>query len=283
MKETLIELIEYTDPYCTWCWGSEPILRKIKEAYGDQVKITFKMGGLVEDISDFYDPQNKIGGPEWRKQVAEHWRDASNRHGMPVDEKIFFELGEDWRSTYPANIAYEAAKLQDEKLAQKFLRRMREGAAAERLQIHKRGIQIGLAKEVGLDAEKFEKDLESGAAEKVFYKNLKECRAKGITGFPTFEIKVAGQSKLLVGYHPFETFRKLFEQLTDGKIVENIPSLSEKNILAFINKYGKVASQEVAEVFGLDRNSAQKQLDKLAGENKIKKQPAGNDYFWLSW
>ena len=24
----LLELIQYTDPYCTWCWGSEPIMRR---------------------------------------------------------------------------------------------------------------------------------------------------------------------------------------------------------------------------------------------------------------
>ena len=81
----LIELIEFTDPYCTWCWGSEPVLRKIKEVYGNQVKIGFVMGGLVKDIAEFYDPLNRIGGKDWNKQVASHWLEASERHGIPVD------------------------------------------------------------------------------------------------------------------------------------------------------------------------------------------------------
>ena len=28
------ELVQYTDPYCTWCWGTEPILRKVEEVFG---------------------------------------------------------------------------------------------------------------------------------------------------------------------------------------------------------------------------------------------------------
>ena len=46
-KRVVLDVIEYTDPYCTWCWGSEPILRKIQERYDGQVSVGFKMGGLV--------------------------------------------------------------------------------------------------------------------------------------------------------------------------------------------------------------------------------------------
>ena len=56
MPKTVINLVSFTDPYCTWCWGSEPILRKIEEVYGEQVSISFVMGGLVEDIRNFSDP-----------------------------------------------------------------------------------------------------------------------------------------------------------------------------------------------------------------------------------
>jgi len=64
-QDTVIEIVCFTDPYCTWCWGSEPILGKIEETYGRQVKIFYKMGGLVEDITVFSDPANGIGGDDW--------------------------------------------------------------------------------------------------------------------------------------------------------------------------------------------------------------------------
>ena len=62
MKNPIIEIVSYTDPYCTWCWGSEPILRKIQEVYGEQVRLRFVMGGLVEDMQKFSDPGAGIGG-----------------------------------------------------------------------------------------------------------------------------------------------------------------------------------------------------------------------------
>ncbi len=66
--------------------------------------------------------------------VAEHWVDASRRHKMPVDEQIFFDIKDDVFSTHPACIAFETAKLQSEEMGKRYLRRLREAAAAERLQ-----------------------------------------------------------------------------------------------------------------------------------------------------
>ena len=50
----VVEIIEFTDPVCTWCWGSEPVLRKLETRFGEQVKISFVMAGLVKDITLFW-------------------------------------------------------------------------------------------------------------------------------------------------------------------------------------------------------------------------------------
>lgn len=145
MERKVIEIVSFTDPYCTWCWGSEPILRKIQEVYGEQVSISFVMGGLVEDMRNFRDPGAGIGGDQWYKQVAGHWADASRRHKMPVDVEVYFDIKDDVFSTYPACIAFEAAKLQSEDMGKRYLRRLREAVAAERLAIQRSDIQVKLA------------------------------------------------------------------------------------------------------------------------------------------
>jgi len=48
-----LEVLAFTDPVCTWCWGSEPVLRKLQVGYGEQIRIRPVMGGLVEDIRSF--------------------------------------------------------------------------------------------------------------------------------------------------------------------------------------------------------------------------------------
>lgn len=277
----IIELTEFTDPYCTWCWASEPILRKIKEHYGDQVKISFKMGGLVEDIDTFYDPSNQIGGESMFDQVADHWEEASSRHGMPVDADIFRENKGKFRSTYPANIAYKAAQLQDPVLADKFLRRLREAAAAEKIHIHDIEIQASLAKEVGLDPEKFIESIENGQPKKDFLEELKEVRSQGISGFPTFKISNRkGEKMILYGFRQFKRLEAAIKNLSKNNLKKLEISLNDENILNFIKKYKKVASQEVAALFEVNRTQATELLQKLEQTKLINSIKTGNDYFW---
>lgn len=282
MSSNLLELVSYTDPYCTWCWGSEPILRKIEEAYGEQVKISFKMGGLVKEMSNFYDAQNQIGGPDWYRQVAAHWLEASSRHGMPVDEQIFFDIRDSNFSTYPANIAYKSAQLQDETSANRFLRRMREGAAAERLDIQQLDIQAKLAKEVGLDSNQFIKDIESGRAKESFEKDLQECLNRGIRGFPTFLIRNLNTKDelFLRGYRQFSEFVDTFRKLTGDAIISVSSKVSKDSIFAFVRKHRKVATKEITEVFDLREKDANEYLISLVSEGMLNKDKAGNGFFY---
>lgn len=282
MSSNLLELVSYTDPYCTWCWGSEPILRKIEEAYGEQVKISFKMGGLVKEMSNFYDAQNQIGGPDWYRQVAAHWLEASSRHGMPVDEQIFFDIRDSNFSTYPANIAYKSAQLQDEISANRFLRRMREGAAAERLDIQQLDIQAKLAKEVGLDSNQFIKDIESGRAKESFEKDLQECLNRGIRGFPTFLIRNLNTKDelLLRGYRQFSEFVDTFRKLTGDAIISVSSKVSKDSIFAFVRKHRKVATKEITEVFDLREKDANEYLISLVSEGMLNKDKVGNGFFY---
>jgi protein-disulfide isomerase-like protein with CxxC motif len=276
-----LQLVEYTDPYCTWCWGSEPTLRRIEEVYGEQVSISFIMGGLVENISRFYDPLNRIGGEDWWRQVATHWREASARHGMPVDERIFEEIKDEFRSTYPASIAYKAAEIVDRQKAPRYLRLLREGAAARRMPIHRLEIQSRLAEVCGIDVGAWRGAMESGEAKRAFEADLRLTRSKGITGFPTFEIRhPSGRLVILRGYRPFEFFRRAFEDLAPGELVEREVKASEEAILRFIRKHGSVAPREVGEVFGLSDPEARDLLHALQETGQIRSEPAGTGSLW---
>jgi predicted DsbA family dithiol-disulfide isomerase len=283
VDEEFLEVVEYTDPYCTWCWGSEPILRRIQEVYGDQVKIDYKMGGLVENMDTFFDPSNMIGGHDWYKQVARHWLEASQRHGMPVDEQVFYDLKDEFKSTYPASIAFKAAEFQDTELAKRFLRWMREAAAAERVPIHRRGVQAALAGEIGLDVKKFVKDIESGRAEDAFKSDVGDARARGITGFPTFVIKNrAGEELLLYGFQRFESFEAAFRRLAKDPLTSAELEPSQENILSLVRRYGRVAPREVAEVFELPMPSVDESLRQLVVSGEIVEKKVGNGAFYLA-
>ncbi|MCK5103765.1 MAG: DsbA family protein, partial [Cyclobacteriaceae bacterium] len=186
-RKNSLEIIEFTDPACTWCWGSEPILRKLQYRFGEQLKISFVIGGLVEDAHSFMDPRNNIGGDlnKFNKQVGEHWLEASERHGMPVEAEGFKLFDDNNPSTYPMNIAYKAAQMQDEVKAVKFLRRMREAIAAEAKQANKMEVLIELAQDSGLDISQFVMDMDNGEAIKVFEEDRQLTASYWANGFPS--------------------------------------------------------------------------------------------------
>lgn len=282
-REPLLELVQYTDPYCTWCWGSEPVMRKIEEAYGDQIRIRYVMGGLVEDADKFYDPLNRIGGPEMFKQVAAHWQEASQRHKMPVDATVFTDMGREFKSTYPACVAFKAAELQDAGLAKKYLRRLREATAAEHMFIHRVEVQADLAEEVGFDRERFLADIESGRAEEEFEKDLAICRAEEVSGFPSFAITRLsdGETLRFDFYMSSIAMAEQFKRLVDDQLETRELQPTDANILAFVNKYGKVAAREVGELFLIALGDAREKLDNLVERGRLTKRPAGNGYFYL--
>lgn len=280
----LIELTEYTDPYCTWCWGSEPVLRKIEEVYGNQIKIAFRMGGLVEDMSTFHDSLNQIGGSLWYEQVAAHWLDASSRHGMPVDEQVFFDLKDSRFSTYQASIAYKSAQFQDEALANIFLRRMRESAAAERKDIQQLDVQSELATEVGLKVDRFVADIESGKAKEAFEEDLRDCRDRGIRGFPSFVISNTRNNEelLLKGFRKFSDFAEAIQKLAGNVISPTFPTADKDSIHAFIRKHKKVARREIKEVFDISEKDADEYLTLLAADGLLRKEKVGNGFFYAA-
>ncbi|MHB8793118.1 MAG: DsbA family oxidoreductase [Thermoleophilia bacterium] len=280
--DPIIRLIIYSDPYCTWCWGSEPVLRRIQEIYGDQVRLVYRMGGLVEDTARFKDPLNRIGGPGMHKQVAEHWRQAATRHGMPVDADAFVDFANEFRSTWPACIAYKAAELQNPELAGKYLRRLREGAAAEHLPIHRLEVQADLAEEVGLDRRRLLADIDNGSAEQAFRDDLQLCRDNEVTGFPSYEVHVSGTEEVaMFGYHNFSAFESTFQRLAGDRLKPREITADDDSIVEFARKYGKVAPREVSEVFSLKMSEARDQLDRLVSEGRLRKQQAGSGWFFL--
>ncbi|MBI4318191.1 MAG: DsbA family protein, partial [Chloroflexi bacterium] len=251
-QAAVIEIEYYTDPVCSWCWASEPALKRLKEEYGDQVHITYKMGGLLESWRVFYDGLNDIGKPE---QVAPHWVDVSQRSGMPIDEKIWLEDPPD--STYPASIAVKAAQRQGEASGERYLRRVREMGLTERKNIERREVLLQAAQDVGLDVARFVQDLDDPATERAFREEMTDARAQGISGFPTLVFRNRhGEALVLGGYRSYHTYELVLTRLAAGQLARHQPT----DIAAFVARYGHVASQEVATVFRLSRDEAEQSL-----------------------
>ncbi len=277
----VIDILEFTDPVCVWCWGSEPVLRALKFQYGEKLRIGYVMGGLVENAHQFHDPANNIGGgPEaMNAQVAAHWIEASKRNGMPIGTEGFHLFSDELPSTYPQNIAYKAAQQQGEELANEFLRRMREGAAVEALVTSSIDVQIQLAAEVGLNVGDFLDAIKDGSAEKAFKTDQQFIRGFGSRGFPAFLIRYKDKSGLLPGWQPLDSFRKILDNFTNGEVKPMQIDSSEDSAMAFISSHSRVAPVELSNALGISTAEAVSLIEKLVSRGRVAKQIAGNGYF----
>lgn len=261
---------QYTDPLCTWCWGAEPIVRRLEEVYRGQIEMDFVMGGLVETFDDFYDAANDIGSPE---DVKDHWVEARQKHGMPMDTKIFDQNPAD--STYPACIAYEAAEFQSKEKAHEYLRRMREAYMTECTSTEERENLVELAGEVGLDTDAFTDALDDGSAEEAFEEDLREMRQAGARGFPSFHIEGPQGEVMARGFQRFQQLSKLVER-ADPSITAKDP----RPIPEFVEAHEYVATQEVAEVYQMTKADARERLLELDEEGEIQAVELNSGYFW---
>ncbi|OMC70061.1 hypothetical protein BK121_15870 [Paenibacillus odorifer] len=247
-----IEIIAFTDPFCVWCWASEPITYQLKERYREQIQFKYVMGGLTKDMSAFYDAQNQIGSTA---QVAPHWRLVSEKTGQPSDERVMLDITDPNFSTWPSNIAVKAAQMQGSSIGDDYLRRLRRAVHTERKKIQEHDVYIQLADDIpGLDVEQFKRDLDSGAAEKLFEKDLRICRIYGVTGFPTVAIRLldalAGDNSdtlLLNGYRPYDTYLQVFSRL-GADLVEYEP----RSVRELLTDYGPLTTKELASIYNRD-------------------------------
>jgi len=276
-----VEITYFTDPYCSWCWATEPVLYRIRETYREQVHLRYVMGGLVRDIADFYDNLNDI---RTTAEVAPHWRMVSERSGQPIDERLMEEITDPHFSTWPACIAVKAAQGQGEAPGEAYLRRLRRAALTERRIISQPDVYLALAQEVpGLDPERFQTDVRSGTAERAFHADLAECRRYGVTGFPTLLFAAAGrvvapgteQPILVVGHRTFATYSQVLR-----RIAPDLEDHAPRDPIALLAAYGPLTTRELAELLRHPAGETREAMEALAAHGRVERQAVRGGEFW---
>ena len=273
-----IKIYQFTDPVCVWCWGNEPVIRALDYLYGNKIDIEFVMGGLIEDITTLYDlsgPKNTIISRA-NEIIANNWIAASVRHGMPVNVEDMSLFSERYPSSFPQNIAYEAAKRINPTVAKKFLRRIREATFIEQRRTSQMDVLVELATEVGFDAAQFIDEYTTGSASGDFMQERMKCRRNGITGFPSYLIREGSTKIILGGYQNLSTLHTVIGRLSGGKLRPRKVGPSQANLMDFIQRYETVYPVEIEVAFALDRARTDLMISELIKTKKIMSQNVGN-------
>lgn len=266
-----IVIYQFTDPTCIWCWGNEPTIRALEYLYGNKIDIEFIMGGLVEDINTLFeeDANTPYTIDNANARIRENWIAAAKRHGMPISEGKIALYNQRYTSSFPQNIAYEAAKRINPQKAKHFLRRIREATFTEGKRTSQIDVLVELAAESGFSPAQFIDEYTYGGAQADFMQDRMMCQRNGITGFPSYLIKSQNTEIILGGYQNLTTFHKVIERLSDGHIKPKRVGPSLANVMEFINRYKSVYPVEIEVAFGLDRARTDLMVDELIASGNI--------------
>lgn len=273
-----LEILYFTDPFCSWCWASEPQLYRLRERYRGQLTVRNVMGGLVEDMSHFYDAVNQIGSTA---QVAPHWREVCQRTGQPIDERVMEDIVDPHWSTWPACIAVKAAQLQGDAIGDKYLRRLRRAIMTERVNVSERDAQLRLAQDVeGLNVEQLQEALDNGAAMQAFVADRQLMREYGATGFPTLLFLnhngPDGPTGMLVnGYRSSETYDQVVQ-----RVAPELQPQPPRPIPEMLAEYGPMTTRELAEVVGKAPNELMAALSQSMQELGLRRIEVPHGELW---
>jgi predicted DsbA family dithiol-disulfide isomerase len=269
-----LKITEYTDPGCPFAWSAEPARRRLQWLYGDQLKWELRMVGLAERPSD-YDAKGFT--PE--KQAAS-FRRLSSQYGMPMDITERPRMA----ATLPACRAVVAVRRHLPEQEWQMLRALRVQHFSGDLLDEPETIRRA-AERAGLDPREVEAWMAEPETEDLLSADLEAARRPTPealvlveklapaedTGHrytcPSYELTdQEGRTVSAPGFQPTEVYEVAVANLIPDAARRDAPS-SVLEVLEWADT--PLATAEVAEVCGLDREEARAELAKVAEEQHI--------------
>jgi len=240
-----VRLRYHTDPACPASWALEPARRRLMVEFGADLSITYVMGGLAREYAE----------PHELRLLD--WLEHADRSGMPVDPRLWTEGP--IRSSYPACMAVKAAAEQGPEPEGRYLRALREGLMCFRRKLDAKESLVEEARGAGLDVARFRNDLDSHAIVEAFGADLEATR----THARELPFLVVGDEQRVL--EPADDWRAAV--VDAGAQWADAP---RPDILAALNRFGRMASAEVEAVCDLPGPRAHAELWRLAADWRVK-------------
>ena len=178
MQDTLFYV---HDPMCSWCWGFEPARREIFDAVSGKMQIRSLLGGLA--------PDTDLPMPDaMRDMLQQTWKRIEQTIPGTHFNFDFWEKCSPKRSTYPANRAVIAARIQGDEFEPQMTARIQKAYYLEARNPSENATLIELAKEIGLDAQQFSKQLDDVSTQELLMAEIQLSRKMGMNTFPSLAV-----------------------------------------------------------------------------------------------
>ncbi len=167
------------DPMCSWCYAFKPTLNELKKHLPSNIKIVNVVGGLAKH-SDEPMPQ------EMQEKIESIWYEIEQKIGTKFNHN-FWKNCIPRRSTYLSCQATMLARYKGKE--DEMIEAIQEAYYQRAMNPSDASTLIQLAKEIGLDHEKFQEDLKSQKIEDDLQNELNFRRSLNCRTFPSLIFK----------------------------------------------------------------------------------------------
>lgn len=287
-----VDVIHFTDPGCPWAYSAEPDFAALRWRYGTGLRWRRVMIGLSE-THEGYD------GRGYRPENSARSRTSfARRFGMPFR----FEARQRNMGTGLACRAVKAAELQDDDLAEAFLRALRFGYFATPLLMDtEEGIATQAATVPGLDVDRLLADVTSEAVEQAYQADRAESRNADHTGrpmilqdkhtdsdganrytAPSLVFELDGKRLVAGGWQSFAVYDAMVANLAPDLARRETPEPGELlPEFPFGLTTQEVAVACTANLRETEREETLRKLVGLAFEGKARRVDVGDDALWV--
>jgi len=175
------------DPMCSWCYAFRPALDALISNLPSQLDVIYLLGGLAADSDE---PMAE----ETRTFVRANWQRIEEDVPNTKFNYDFWELCEPRRSTYPACRAVIAARKQGKEYDLEMIFAIQQAYYLQARNPSNISILIELAKEIGLDKDKFIEDIQSVEVDEELRQEIKQSRRLCLNSFPGLLLQTADKN-----------------------------------------------------------------------------------------
>jgi putative protein-disulfide isomerase len=207
MKEKMLWYI--ADPMCSWCWGFLPVIERIRNEYGERLKVELLLGGLRPGTKDPL-PSSQ------REQILHHWHNVQRVTGQTFQFEGAMPEGFIY-DTEPASRAVLSVAQIIPDLIFPFLKIVQTAFYVEQQNVTNPEVLARLVEGTGLDGQQFLQVFESDTSKNLTLAHFKKAHEWGVRGFPTLIGQRKGYSRLLTsGYCSYEELREKIDRWGEG-------------------------------------------------------------------
>lgn len=197
-----LELIYFSDPMCSWCWGFEPVMRRLKSRFESEIVCSTVMGGLFPGDSP---PLNEA----FRNMIQSHWREVEEKTGQPFDFENAAPLGLVYNTEPPSRALVVVRSLKAESEFE-YLWALQKAFYQQAQDLSDPQLLANIASEFGIGKAEFMTRFESPTIKMATRMDFQLAREIQARAFPCIVLRSGHDYTFVtIGYQDYETLEPM--------------------------------------------------------------------------